>query len=294
MNSGKILEHSKALRVLSRMVRSADNYLTLTGSLLKQLTVDQSRAELNLNVFSGQDMIYLFKFRQDLQILEAEVFKKTEDKSAYVSLGNRSVIDLLNSKSIRNLLYLPTLELMLADVKIENSILLAGSFNPLHQGHMELLSKAQSVIPDAPISSFELSVSNCSKATIGDQELYRRVIQFKNSDFNVMITNSPYFREKTEFICGKSWFVIGADTFKRFFDLKFYESPSQVQEFSDFLLKSGIGLLVGPRLGPQKVEKVEDFLEMVPESYKMYVKELSSFRVDLSSTELRAKKSVQI
>lgn len=290
MNVGKAIEYIKILKIVDKIPRTEDCLFRMSSSWIERMKDQKPEFDLNLNCLGPSGKVIRFVNNQFKEIYEAEEYLLDSDKAVYLPVGCKSLIDLLKLNEVSNVLYVPKLDAMIADVKLENCVLLAGSFNPLHIGHSQLLDSACNTVGQNLLGCYELSISNCSKNEIGGEELYKRILQFKNSDKPLLITNRPYFRQKVDFIDHSSWFCIGADTYKRFFDVKFYESPAQLIEFTEFLVKKGVQLLVGPRANETKVDTVEDYISMVPDGYKLSVKEVQNFRVDISSTQLRNSK----
>ena len=85
-------------------------------------------------------------------------------------------------------------------------LLLSGSFNPLHQGHLTMLSYAQQKL-GLP-GSFELSIANVDKPMLDYTSIERRLGQF--ADKPLWLTALPTFREKAEAFPGAT-FIVGAD-----------------------------------------------------------------------------------
>jgi len=92
-------------------------------------------------------------------------------------------------------------------------VILPGSFNPLHDGHLRLLEVASSMCDDG-IPFFEISAINADKPPLSISEIKRRVEQFRKAGKNVIISNQPYFYKKAELFPGSA-FIIGADTAAR-------------------------------------------------------------------------------
>ena len=91
-------------------------------------------------------------------------------------------------------------------------------------------------------------------------------------------------------------FVLGYDTFVRLLDLKYYEnSPEKLLSILKQLDEIGTKFAIGGRLNAktQLFEMLDiEGLEIVPAEYKGMFSAVEDFRVDLSSTELRAKSLV--
>ena len=267
--------------------------LRISQDTIKRLVADSGKFDFNINHVQPGSSVFKFSVLHEKQHILAEEFIFDSDNDRFVLVSQRGLADVLTDGLLQNVFYEPQSKAFLANVRLDNSVLLAGSFNPLHHGHQQLLDAALATVAvDDAIGVFELSVSNCSKSDIGNRELYERTKQFMQADRSLLITNKPYFRDKVNFVGSGSWFCIGADTFRRFFDVQYYESYSQMLDFSDFLLKRGVKLVVGPRAQQSKLETIVDYIDMVPSSYRSHVSEVSHFRVDVSSTELRAARKV--
>ena len=78
----------------------------------------------------------------------------------------------------------------IADPIIKNATVLCGSFNPLHQGHTDLLKVAQRVTQKEQ-AIFEVSVKNCDKGLVDEETLIKRVAQFKGMP--LLVTLVPLF-----------------------------------------------------------------------------------------------------
>ena len=74
------------------------------------------------------------------------------------------------------------------NLDLNNSVILSGSFNPLHKGHTELLIASEKEI--AAKSLFEISIFNVDKSQIDFFDLNERIKQFRSIG-KLIITNSP-------------------------------------------------------------------------------------------------------
>jgi hypothetical protein len=171
-----------------------------------------------------------------------------------------------------------------ADAKPQ--VLLPGSFNPLHAGHVGLARVAAELL-HAP-AAFELTVVNADKPPLSMEEVRRRLAQF-TWVAPVWLTRAPTFREKAELFPG-AVFVIGADTAARIVQHRFYEnSETRMHDALARIRQQGCRFLVAGRvdtsgcfLGCDDLslpESARDLFEAVP---------AARFRFDLSSTQLRA------
>ncbi|RZC75024.1 hypothetical protein C5167_050500 [Papaver somniferum] len=95
----------------------------------------------------------------------------------------------------------------------ERKIILPGSFNPLHDGHLKLLEVARSICGDG-FPCFEISAINADKPPLTVSQIKDRVKQFEKVGETVIISNQPFFYKKAQLFPGSA-FVIGADTVER-------------------------------------------------------------------------------
>jgi nicotinamide mononucleotide (NMN) deamidase PncC len=164
---------------------------------------------------------------------------------------------------------------------------LAGSFNPLHAGHIALEQVAAEVL-GGPIA-FELSVINVDKPPLSATELRRRLAQFASWG-TVELTRAATFVEKARVLPGVT-FVVGADTAARIVDPKYYgDSDSNMFAALQEIARLGCRVLVAGRRDEQGRFRTLAELGM-PQQFQALFAAIpeSRFRIDLSSTELRAR-----
>ncbi|CAD5173935.1 unnamed protein product [Musa acuminata subsp. malaccensis] len=177
------------------------------------------------------------------------------------------------------------------DTASERMVILPGSFNPLHDGHLRLSEIASSICENG-FPCFEISVINPDKPPLSLAEIKSRVEQFRKAGKTVIISNQPYFYKKAEIFPGSA-FVIGADTAVRLINPKYYGgSYSQMLEILLGCKRTGCTFLVGGRLVDGVFKVLED-LDIPQELNDMFISiPLEKFRMDISSTEIRKSKNM--
>jgi nicotinamide mononucleotide (NMN) deamidase PncC len=164
-------------------------------------------------------------------------------------------------------------------------VLLSGSFNPLHHGHLAL-ADAAARLADAP-AAFELAVVNADKPPLAHEEVRRRLAAFAWRA-PLWLTRAPTFTEKAHLFPG-AVFVVGADTAARVVEARFYgDNAARRDEALEALRARRCRFLVAGRAGPDGA-----FVELPALAIPEMVRDLfaaipaEAFRADVSSTELR-------
>lgn len=200
----------------------------------------------------------------------------------------------LKDDSMTHLLYRPK-SLPLCPNPSFIGLVLPGSFNPLHVGHIDLARVAQAHHPELPLV-FELAIVNVDKGSLEEEMLQRRLEQFTNH--GVMVTKHSRFFEKAK-LFPNCVFVVGADTAIRIVDKKYYgdDEREKIAVLSSIILEYKCKFLVAGRLD----NKTNVFTTCEKEVHMSLPSSLVSkgfsfltedeFRRDISSTELRSKGS---
>jgi len=170
-------------------------------------------------------------------------------------------------------------------VGAERGLLLPGSFNPVHQGHCNLLKVAEEMTGLRGV--FELSCANVDKPDIPEEEILRRASAIR--DIPVALTHAPRFVQKAE-LFPKTTFVLGYDTAER---LIAYEKPGEWELFqtleASFLVAGRFfqGLKNVDETPSSRFQCLENL--KLPDGFESLfgVVPEEKFREDISSTELR-------
>jgi hypothetical protein len=201
-------------------------------------------------------------------------------------LSAEDVIDQLLAGEVDRVTVQPDGQMILSAP--QPSLLFPGSFNPLHEGHL-LLARVAEELRQQPLA-FEISVTNVDKPPLTGETVRRRLAQFAWKS-PVELTRAPTFLEKSRLFPGTT-FVIGADTAERLVAPKYYaDDQLRMHVALEEIANSGGRFLVAVRLdGAGRVRALNDI--PVPQRYADLFTEIPEhrFRLDLSSSELRARR----
>lgn len=174
-----------------------------------------------------------------------------------------------------------------AEVERRGRLLFPGSFNPLHQGHVELAAAAWRQC-GRPVC-LEISVENVDKPPLSREELEKRIAPLRGQ-FPVVVTRAPTFVEKAR-LFGACCFVIGLDTAMRLFAARYYDGgEAGMRKALEEMAGTRCRFLVAGRL-IEGVYRTLDDIE-IPGVFRTMFASLpeEAFRLDISSTEIRARK----
>ena len=174
-------------------------------------------------------------------------------------------------------------------------VVFPGAFNPPHDGHRKMARIAAEQLGHRV--AWELSVTNVDKPPLDFVEIAARLRLFQqlSADHQIILTNTPTFREKAE-LFPSCHFVVGIDTIARIADPRYYNNdPIRRDAALDKLIDSGCRFLVFGRLvlSPREDASEGRFQTLddmqLPEQLLALCEGVSEedFRADISSTELR-------
>ena len=166
-------------------------------------------------------------------------------------------------------------------------VLVPGSFNPVHDGHVSLARIAEELRQQP--ASFEISVINVDKPPLANETVRHRIAQFAWKS-PVELTRAPTFLEKSRLFRGAT-FVIGADTAERLVAPKYYgDDEDRMHRALEEIGNAGSSFLVAVRIDAAgRMRTLNDIL--VPRRYVDLFTEIPEhrFRFDTSSSEIRAR-----
>ena len=168
----------------------------------------------------------------------------------------------------------------------DGRLILPGSFNPVHDGHYEMMAVAQDIC--GRTCALELTLRNADKPDLDYLSVQERLHAIAGCD--VWLTNQANFVDKAE-LFPEATFVLGADTMARIGETRFYDHSERNRDAAiQRLHELGVRFVVLGRLEGQRFISLDDLslppallalCQGVPESV---------YRNDLTSTQLRQQK----
>ncbi|MFN8491088.1 MAG: hypothetical protein U0350_26065 [Caldilineaceae bacterium] len=164
-------------------------------------------------------------------------------------------------------------------------VMLSGSFNPLHEGHLGLARVASELL-GKPVA-FELAAVNVDKPPLEPATVLNRIAQFAGR-YAIFVSNAPTYLLKARLYPGVT-FVVGYDTAIRIFDPRYYGgSVANMEAALAEIQQRGCKFLVAGRVdNAGKFRSLADLV--VPTAFTELFNAIPAelFRHDISSTVLR-------
>ena len=145
-------------------------------------------------------------------------------------------------------------------------MVLPGSFNPLHEGHREMMAAA--TVPESKPGAYELSVTNVDKPPLQRDEILGRLSQFGPED-TVVLTRAETFYKKARLFSGRT-FVLGWDTAIRLVAPRYYGGEPEMMLALAEMMAAGTRFLVAGRADGGSFRTLADVA--VPEGFRPNVR----------------------
>ena len=168
----------------------------------------------------------------------------------------------------------------------EPKLLLPGSFNPLHDGHREIMRVAELHLGLEPgEGAFELSIANVDKPPLDYLSLVQRLRHFDQTP--MWLTTLPRFDDKAQRFPG-TVFAVGADTIVRIAAPRYYADTRERNAILRRFAELDVRFLVFGRVVGNDFKTLSDL--RLPKLLRERCIEVSedAFRNDISSSQIRA------
>jgi hypothetical protein len=156
---------------------------------------------------------------------------------------------------------------------LRDKIILPGSFNPLHYGHLRIAQELYNLTGKEVVFEICLKNADVSKAPLTASYLANRLAHFRGGH-ELVVSNLSLFADKAAiFRCD---FAVGSDTWRRILDPEYFRREDSVDSLLDEFKKLGIKVYVFERDG----SRIEPLPYIFPVSWSISSSEIRN----LSST----------
>ena len=221
---------------------------------------------------------------------------------------NNPIFRLLNSKipEISDLRHEVVNSVLVVDGKyiinptLKNIVLLPGSFNPMHDGHISMLQHACAL--NYTDGMFEMCVVNVDKPPLSFDDIIARISTFNSRP--IVLTNAPLFADKDTLFPGVSY-AIGVDTAIRIINPKYTHGDGDLMienilkmtfnntKFyvgSRLFGSAGVSKDFALKLKDDELLRLTDIMPYIPNILRKYFIEINDDKnAHLSSSSLRSR-----
>ena len=172
----------------------------------------------------------------------------------------------------------------MAEETITSRLIFPGSFNPLHQGHRQMI-EAATTMTGQPVELL-MSIDNVDKPSLTRSEVLRRVLQFAASHTTWVVKPARFWEWATIF--PGATFVVGLDTLERIVSHRYASSRRDHEAHLQTIVEQGCQLLVFGRLHQGEFRSATQI--KIPKVLRDRVHEIpeAAFRCDAQSRLLRS------